>query len=111
MKPKEQPKPIISLLRKVTVKDIDITLSQVSFGKRTGYQTNWFATGKDMNELMEEHRQRRLDHAKQCQGWRFRLSDYETFGFYFPTSTGEVTASKHFSKMLEAAPNTNFEKL
>jgi len=104
----------VAILRKVTIKNIDITLSQVQFGKRIGYQTNWFESGKDLTELLEVDRLRRFEHEKnRFQQWSriglFKPANYENFGFYFPAAKGESTAAKHFQKMVETAPSVTFE--
>lgn len=116
MKSDEQRIHTVTLLRKVTVKNIDITLSQVQFGKRVGYQTNWFETGKDLIELINADRLKRFENAKKrFQDWGrsglFKPEEYEKFDFYFPSAKGQSIATKHFLKMVENAPSMTFETI
>jgi len=104
----------VTILRKVTIQNINITLSQVQFGKRIGFQTNWFETGKDLIELLAADKLRRFEsEKKRFQEWGrvglFNTLSYEKFDFYFPASKGEATAAKHFKLMVETAPSMAFE--
>lgn len=104
----------VTILRKVTVKNIDIALSEVKYKKRVGYQTNWFESGKDLIELLEADRLNRFEEAKKrYQAWGrsglFNPENYEKFDFYFPAAKGYPTAAKHFQKMVEIAPSMVFE--
>lgn len=109
----------VKIVRMLTVDTFDFTLRidlyvlKVQYGKRIGYMTAWCESGKDIHSVLNENREIRLSNTmnyyiriNRTQYWN--AAEYEKFEFYFPSSTTELKAKKHFQKMAELAPKTKF---
>ena len=92
--------------------DLDIYILKVQYGKKQGWMTAWCESGKDIKALLDINREIRLqrikDYYKKPFTGTYKEWEYETFDFYFPASTTEARAKKHFKLMVEMTPKTKF---
>ena len=91
---------------------IDIYVLKVQYCKKQGWMTAWCESGKDIKALLDQNREIRLqrikDYYKKPFTGTYKEWNYENFEFYFPASTTELRAKKHFKLMAETALLTKF---
>jgi hypothetical protein len=92
---------------------IDIYVLKVQYGKRIGYMSAWCEAGQDVKALLDLERKERLRrtieyYTRIKRMDLFKEDSYEKFDHYFPASTTELKAKKHFELMVEMAPLTQF---